>query len=93
MTESQAVLYRAMMIGQKKGIATEKNLLDIARFWWYDGYEGFETDCQERMMDWNFVGMVVSLFLLGFAYGIMIDLYIDMIRYRRKWNSRNRPKQ
>ena len=44
-------------------------------------------------MDWNFVGMVVSLFLLGFAYGIMIDLYIDMIRYRRKWNSRNRPKQ
>lgn len=45
MTESQAVLYRSLMIGQKKGIATEKNLLDCARFWWYDGYEGFETDC------------------------------------------------
>jgi hypothetical protein len=31
-------------LGQKKGIATEKNLLDIAKFWWYDGYEGFNTD-------------------------------------------------
>jgi hypothetical protein len=38
------LLWRALMDGQKLGIATEKNLLEIGRFWWYDGYDGFETD-------------------------------------------------
>jgi hypothetical protein len=33
------------MHSQKNNIATEKILLDIGRFWWYDGYDGFETDC------------------------------------------------
>lgn len=37
-------LYMAMIELQKKGTFTEHNLLDIAKFWWYDGYEGFETD-------------------------------------------------
>lgn len=44
MTLSQAVLYRALMYGMKINVATEKNLLDTVKFWWYDGYEGFETD-------------------------------------------------
>ena len=34
-------------------------------------------------MDWNFIGMVVSLFLLGVAYGAMAEAYVSMIRYRR----------
>ncbi len=34
-------------------------------------------------MDWNFIGMVVSLFLLGVAYGAIIDCYVAMVRYRR----------
>jgi hypothetical protein len=37
-------LYKAMMTGQQKGLCTEHNLLDCARFWWYNGYEGFNTD-------------------------------------------------
>ena len=85
MTESQAVLYRSLMIGQKKGIATEKNLLDIAKFWWYDGYEGFNTDHQETKMDCSAFGTGIALFVLGIAYGVWIDLYIDMVRYRRKY--------
>lgn len=44
MTLSQAVLYRSLMHGMKINVATEKNLLDTVKFWWYDGYEGFETD-------------------------------------------------
>jgi hypothetical protein len=32
------------MTGQKRRTATEKDLIDIARFWWYNGYEGFNTD-------------------------------------------------
>ena len=43
-------------------------------------------------MDWNLAGMILSLFLLGVAYGQMIHLYVDMVRYRRKWFSRNREK-
>ena len=27
----------------------------------------------------------VALFVLGVAYGIMIELYVDMVRYRRKY--------
>ncbi len=42
---SHYLLWRALMAAQKNNIATEKILLDIAKFWWYDGYEGFETDC------------------------------------------------
>lgn len=37
-------LYTSMMAGQQKGLCTEKSLLDSARFWWYNGYEGFNTD-------------------------------------------------
>lgn len=43
-------------------------------------------------MDWNLFGMMLSLFLLGFAYGAMIHLYVDMVRYRRKWFSRDKGK-
>lgn len=39
-------------------------------------------------MDWNLVGMLVALFFLGFAYGAMIHLYVDLVRYRRKWKDR-----
>ena len=42
---SHWLLYRALMHGQALGVASEKSLLDIAKFWWYDGYEGFNTDC------------------------------------------------
>ena len=34
-------------------------------------------------MDWNFVGMVVSLFLLGVAYGAVAEAYVSMVRYYR----------
>ena len=30
----------------------------------------------------------VALFVLGVAYGIWIELYVDVIRYRRKMFSR-----
>lgn len=40
-------------------------------------------------MDWNLVGMLVSLFFLGFAYGAMAELYVDMVRYRRRWRDRS----
>lgn len=40
------------------------------------------------MVDLNVIGNSVALFLLGFAYGIMIDLYIDLVRYRRRWKDR-----
>ena len=39
------LLWRSLMRGMNIGTATEKNLLDIAKYWWYDGYEGFNTDC------------------------------------------------
>ena len=42
---SHYLLWKSLMYGQALGVATEKNLLDIAKFWWYDGYEGFDTDC------------------------------------------------
>lgn len=42
---SHYLLWKALMHGQALGVATEKSLLDIAKFWWYDGYEGFNTDC------------------------------------------------
>ncbi len=38
------LLWRALMVGQSRGIVTEKSLLDTAKYWWYDGYEGFNTD-------------------------------------------------
>lgn len=40
-------------------------------------------------MDWNMAGMALSLFLLGFAYGAMAELYVDLIRYRRRWRDRS----
>ncbi len=27
----------------------------------------------------------LALFVLGVAYGIWIELYVDMVRYRRRW--------
>lgn len=42
---SHYLLWKSLMHGQALGVATEKSLLDIAKFWWYDGYEGFNTDC------------------------------------------------
>lgn len=36
-------------------------------------------------MDWNAFGTGMALFLLGIAYGFWIDLYVDMVRYRRKY--------
>jgi len=47
---------------------------------------------KENKMDWNLAGMMLSLFLLGFAYGAIIHCYVDMVRYRRKWFSRNQEK-
>lgn len=43
-------------------------------------------------MDWHLIGTSLSLFLLGVAYGQMMHLYVDMVRYRRKWNSRKQEK-
>ena len=40
MSDRLAPLYRSLMYGQAIGIATEHNLLDCARFWWYDGSVG-----------------------------------------------------
>ena len=36
-------------------------------------------------MNWHLFGEFLSLFILGVTYGIMIELYVDMVRYRRKW--------
>ena len=41
---SHFLLWRSLMRGQKLGIVSEYNLLDAAKFWWYDGYEGFNTN-------------------------------------------------
>jgi hypothetical protein len=41
---SHYLLWRTLMDCQRKGIATEKTLLDLGKYWWYDGYEGFNTD-------------------------------------------------
>ena len=32
------------MRAQETGSLTEHSLLDCARFWWYNGYEGFNTN-------------------------------------------------
>ena len=40
MNDRLAPLYRALMYGQAIGIASEHNLLDCARFWWYNGEVG-----------------------------------------------------
>ena len=37
-------------------------------------------------MDWKLIGEFVALFTLGVAYGIWIELYVDMVRYRRRWS-------
>ena len=42
---SHYLLWRSLMAGMKNGTATEKSLMDVAKYWWYDGYEGFYTDC------------------------------------------------
>lgn len=75
---SHYLLWKALMHGQALGVATEKSLLDIAKFWWYDGYEGFNTDCQRRR-----IMEFIALFVLGVAYGVWIELYVDLVRYRR----------
>lgn len=43
----------------------------------------FVNEQEELNMDWNFAGMVLSLFLLGVAYGAIAELYIDMVRFYR----------
>jgi hypothetical protein len=38
------LLCRALIKGQNNGIVTESSLLNSAKYFWYDGYEGFNTD-------------------------------------------------
>jgi hypothetical protein len=36
-------------------------------------------------MDCSAFGTGIALFVLGIAYGVWIELYVDMVRYRRKY--------
>lgn len=77
---SHYLLWRALMFAQKNNIATEKSLLDCAKFWWYDGYEGFNTDHQEKKM--KLALECLSLFLVGVAYGAVAEAYARGVQYR-----------
>jgi len=38
------VMVRSLRIGQSNGLVTEGSLINAAKFFWYDGYESFNTD-------------------------------------------------
>lgn len=42
---SHYLLWKTLMQSQNANRCTETTLLQFAKYWWYDGYEGFNTDC------------------------------------------------